>query len=663
MDEQIDLREPDAEGEILSQTAAGGLLGGKLLHEEPLETYLADEEPLYLLRNKKSGYEIKEEDGSETVTPDGDYQAFLLVTDCRLLYVVGQDGGNHVESLPMAEIFEARVDSGGFRKQSLDVETFDGETWRFTTKSDPGEAAALIDGTAQSWVTAVRLLEDTEANVDAIESALDAGDETTAAEQVDEAITNLETADARIQEAGARARSEFTERARSVATRLLELKRLVRAEQGATAHRNALDAWQAGQFESAATAYVTAIEHLRDAIESAGSEPSTRSLRERLRGVYRERELLRHWPLVEADAHRRQALRATDPVDASAHWSTAIDGYTGMFSLEWPGDGPEFVVETKRIRAQIEACLEDAITDHYEAGRYHLERGDELAVDDDNAYTEAYESAKAAFDLAAELAAQTDDSDLVDAVQTAKFTAERRLNGNLPESLEDGVLEPLHVARGDDGEADAPANVESEPADEAAAEEEKPASPLEQIKAKKQGAGEADPATAEDDTTPTEPADSSSPRTTQPRGQTQSVRETIENAEELQAALRTLDEQEFTQLVADLWEAKGWSTTLFSDVESTVYDILAMRTDPEQRLLLWTVAGDADDVVDPTEVKRCATTRDRSQGADVAALVTSSTISPGAKREANDLDVDLYDCRELMAELHEYGLATQLLEP
>lgn len=133
---------------------------------------------------------------------------------------------------------------------------------------------------------------------------------------------------------------------------------------------------------------------------------------------------------------------------------------------------------------------------------------------------------------------------------------------------------------------------------------------------------------------------------------------------DLLAELQELDGAGLTELVAELWESSGWTTTVFSAETTAVYDILALRTRDggDERLLLWTVHQPDGGTVDATVVRRCATTRDSSHGADAATLVTTGTLTNAARKSAEEHDVTVVDRETLLQELRSSGLADRLLE-
>lgn len=125
---------------------------------------------------------------------------------------------------------------------------------------------------------------------------------------------------------------------------------------------------------------------------------------------------------------------------------------------------------------------------------------------------------------------------------------------------------------------------------------------------------------------------------------------------EIRSALGSIDESALTDLVAAVWEARGWATTVFTSTTSAVYDVVAIREDPdEERLLLWTVHRPDGGELGTTVVKRCATARDSSQGADRATLVTTGSLTNAAAKSAEDMDVTVLESADLSTLLREEG--------
>jgi hypothetical protein len=192
MGKVIDFTDGHGDRAVLQQTESDGLLGGLMLADRPLSSYLvADEQPKYLLQNKKSGLSVVSDGGTETLEPGGDYQALALATDLRLLVVVGRSDGDLSQSLSLSEIVEADVDSG-LRSSTLTIETLSGDRWEFPCKGDPAAAATYLEDAAQAWANAGRLLDD-------LETAVDEAAQQMAADQYEESAEAIADADRTIQ--------------------------------------------------------------------------------------------------------------------------------------------------------------------------------------------------------------------------------------------------------------------------------------------------------------------------------------------------------------------------------------------------------------------------------------------------------------------------------
>jgi hypothetical protein len=81
---------------------------------------------------------------------------------------------------------------------------------------------------------------------------------------------------------------------------------------------------------------------------------------------------------------------------------------------------------------------------------------------------------------------------------------------------------------------------------------------------------------------------------------------------------------------------------------SPVYDIVATREDTDERLLLWAVHDTGDTSVGSTRIDRCATTRENSNGADAATLVTAGSVTDAARTRARELDVTVLDASDFV---------------
>jgi tetratricopeptide (TPR) repeat protein len=634
METILDLTTGGADSEALTDTAVSGRLRTKqLLSGAPLAERLdGDEEPKYLLRNKKSGVTVAAEEESRTMEPDDQFQALALVTDVRVLFAIGTADGDRTVSVSHSEMVQAKRSDEGFRTTALVIETIDGQRWTFPCKGDTAEVASVVDGLAQVWANAERLADEAEEAIETAEQHLAADEYEAAAEALADVKANLRTAIARLREVGASAGAHIETRGERLARRLLDLQGPLWAQLAASAHGEAMAAWREGEFERAATEYEEAIRGYEQALDR-DSGPSTGVLEQRLDGALTERELLRVMPLVEADTARRHAREIEEPEAAAANWETVLERYQGLLALDWPGDRG-FVADSDIVHTQAAAAAEDAIEDYFEAGKRRLGSADRFAVDgrEDRASV-LYERARDQFEAAHRLATEA-HPDRVEELETALSTVDQRINGDVPaEAL---PHDELTVTDGDEE----PAEADDEP--DATGDGDEPGSTvIGRIQSQKQQESAAAAAGVN-----ANPGD----------GTGNGVTNT-----ELRGKLRDLEEGEFTQLVADLWEAQGWSTTVFSATKQVVYDIVAMREEPEQqRLLLWTEHKPGEEQLGPRSVERCATARDSSQGAESATLVTNALPRTAARQRAEGLDVTVIDGQDLVELLRFEGFLDRL---
>jgi predicted flap endonuclease-1-like 5' DNA nuclease len=114
----------DARGEIdealFTQTGSGGLVSDGYLADRPPAAYLDDDEqPHYLLAGgegvtvrRRAGVEATDDDHAGVYTAGGGHRAAALVTDARVVFLVGRESGNEVVELPVWRVEATSSDSG-----------------------------------------------------------------------------------------------------------------------------------------------------------------------------------------------------------------------------------------------------------------------------------------------------------------------------------------------------------------------------------------------------------------------------------------------------------------------------------------------------------------------------------------------------------------------
>jgi tetratricopeptide (TPR) repeat protein len=653
--------------DVLHTTEADGLFGGTYLDGQPLDSYLeANEQPAYIVQNKKSGLTIDGE-RQRTLEPDGDFQAFALVTDLRVLFVVGQAGGDESLALDLEDIVETTAKTG-LRTSKLTIESLDGEQWTFPCTDDPTAVATHVEEAAQVWANAARLLDDVETGLGRAEDNRSRGDIDAARERVDDLAETIETALHRIQEVGPAAHARIDSRAEELRSWLTDLDRELVAGDGARAHARAQAAWQDSEYERAATAYDSAIEHYQTALDTDGSTPDQETLWSRLRASAAERELLRVGPIVDADTARRRALALADPEDAAGEWERALELYRDLLGLDWGHSDGEFVADHDRIREQTSEIADDAIGDHYEAGVQWLRSGDKLAVQDrETQATQVYQRAAEQFEHARTLASEI-RPERAGEVERAIEATDRRLDGIHPtETVPDNPVEfepsddtDEHTVADERDDADvddlsfhdswstgtqshdhAPATEpdESTNLDRTGSDGD---SLLDRIQAQKRASADT--------------GDDSYPAGDLPSPRAPTEGDSDLSAEALREQLESLDEEALRGLVARLWDANGWTTSVVDGAGEAVYDVVAVAAESDERALLWVVPA-SDGPVDTTVLDQCETAVQNSPGSDDAIVVRTASMTPSAESRAEQSGVSVIGPAELATRLGDAGLA------
>lgn len=666
MDRIRDLTDTDGRTDELVTSTSGGLFDTQYLGGDPPATYLESyEQPQYALRNKKSGVSIAEDGGERTQRPDGDHQALAIVTDCRVLFLVGRADGDYFECIEYDEIVEARTEKSGFMKSVLLVETADDAQFRFTCRGDVSEVVAFVDGAAQTWANASRLTDEASDQIEASREYLDAGAFADARDVLTDVSKKATTARERVATVGDGAVEAFESRSSELIDQLDQLEQEIAATKGAHHHAKAQEAWKTDHdFERAAEEYEQGAAEYKRALNAEGAVLSDEMLQLRLKGLIKEREVLRAAPMADAKAAREVALATDDPDEAAAEWETALTCYREAVSLAWGDRERGFVVERKRARERADEATTEAVSSRVEAGEEWVTAGDKIVRNGRHREAkQAYERAAEHFERAREIAREL-APERIDDIEGWLTALQKRQSGEVVPSVEtsESTLSVEAIAnqlaetteRAKEPNTGPTPAIRRRPSTETAATD----ASGDGETASFSGTGVTDIGTAEQAT-----GDDSGRALGNTETESTETAADAPSQADLVSRLRELPDGELRELVADLWEAKGWSTTVFSATTKTVYDVIAMRErdSEDERLLLWTVQRPAGGALDTNDVRRCATTRDSSRGADKATLVTTGPLTDAVRTTADDLNVTVVDGEELANELVATGLADRLV--
>lgn len=121
--------------EALTGTEQSGFRTGNYLADRPaIDVVGADEQVQFVVTNQMQGIAMR--DGTTTHTiPDPGYQTVVVVTDRRVIALVGMADGDEQFTLDIADITDATV-TAGRRANRLTIEQTDGPTWEIQTDDD-----------------------------------------------------------------------------------------------------------------------------------------------------------------------------------------------------------------------------------------------------------------------------------------------------------------------------------------------------------------------------------------------------------------------------------------------------------------------------------------------------------------------------------------------
>lgn len=126
--------------------------------------------------------------------------------------------------------------------------------------------------------------------------------------------------------------------------------------------------------------------------------------------------------------------------------------------------------------------------------------------------------------------------------------------------------------------------------------------------------------------------------------------------------LADMDEYEFEQLVADLWENQGWTTSVTSGSGDRGIDVIAEKHDPfYQKQLIQAKRYSRGNKVGSPDIQQYSSLRHQEDNVDAVVVVTTSSFSREAQKMATDLNVKLVDGDALWKMVREHG-GEELLE-
>lgn len=119
--------------------------------------------------------------------------------------------------------------------------------------------------------------------------------------------------------------------------------------------------------------------------------------------------------------------------------------------------------------------------------------------------------------------------------------------------------------------------------------------------------------------------------------------------------LEDMDDDEFEELVADIWEEKGWNTKVTQSSQDKGIDVIAKKNDLyDQKVLIQAKNYSQGNKVTSSEIQQYASLRQQENNVDEVIIVTKSSFTSSAKYRSDDLNVKLVSGEELDELYEEY---------
>jgi tetratricopeptide (TPR) repeat protein len=611
---------------VLTQTGKGGLLSSGYLRDDPASAYLGEETPVFVLTNQKRGVEIVREQGREQVTPGSGYRTIAVVTDRRLLVLVGDSSHENVDgdqrlSIPLPKIQSVGVESAR-RGGTLTVDRSGGSTVAIhTAGSGLDEVAAYLETAATAW-------RHVETTIDGVTRALVTALDRRDSGEYDDALDGAQAAIDQLEDAR-RTAGEFTDewpgtamldRVQGVDRRCKNTEATVRVGRARQFADRGERRWRQEDFEGAHDAYDRAMAEYDAArtLPASAVEDADRVEAEarRLEGTIERLEAAPLQAAIEAD---RAAEDADDPVATADHLETAIDLYQRAVAVDEDADGRRFDGDPRDIERRLTDVVEDVTAERRKAGTDAKQAGEwYIGTEQYDLAVEEFETAREQFQRAIEVA--TDHyPDAVDHLEADLAAVEESLER--AEAERDGEHLEATATGPDGGEPnyDVAATIGSDP-DEA------------------------------------DPADERGGGTNHTDEGADSDGETPAEAETLEARFRRLDEARFGTVVATVLSETGWT------VEASDDDILIVRKESPsaERMLVRLFHRPDGEPVGPAAIETCDELRRERASVDAVMMATSAGITNEATRLSREREVRLLDAECLAAVVESRSLEDEL---
>jgi len=381
----------------LSENLTGGAGSSNEADPGPLADLLDDDEHLaHVLANGGTIQYTK--DGRETtVEPSDDHKAFVLVTDSRVLFVLGDQPEEIEIEIEMTDLTASHIRSG-LLSSKLVVKT-DDETVVFgPDEGDLEEAEDFIDRIGDCWADMQTAFGQARAEMADFEERCANGKEPR--EMALSAKSHLSKA----RHAATREDEVPTEQVNARIDKVeveLERRRVGAWLERAETNVERVDEEREGGSwgEDALVALVDATEAVERARETvADSDHPPEDVEERLATLSDRVDALADEFVADVEAGIAEARATEDPLEAADRWETVADRYRAALDAGWDGVAAHSAGALEYQLTWVDAKRVDALAEH---ARQRERQGDES--DDSDRAQDCFEAAEESLERAIDL--------------------------------------------------------------------------------------------------------------------------------------------------------------------------------------------------------------------------------------------------------------------
>lgn len=395
---------PDA----LTQTGRGGFLSHGYLAEQPATELLdADEALQYLLTNRKRGITVDGTESAQQFKPDSNYRTVVVVTDRRLLALVGRDSGDEQFSVSLSGISEIETTTSR-RTGQLTVTHSDETVWHIHTDTNGlGGVETYLRDASQAWRDVENHLQTVESTLSSATDHRRVGDYDTALSMARSTQTDIEDARSRaIQFSTDHPGNALHDRSQRFESRRRAVIGAIHVDRARGAAETGRELCTEGNYEAAREAYERAREEYDSGLTVAEAElENVDTVREEYSRLKQFLSQLRDSPLLKARKAQQEAVATDDAEVATDCWKTVLDEYQA--ALDADGDASPISGDPEQIRDRMETVAKkltgaqrNVATEAMQAGDWYTDAGQHDAAREE--YERATEAITTAISTARE---------------------------------------------------------------------------------------------------------------------------------------------------------------------------------------------------------------------------------------------------------------------